>query len=212
MKPRKTATLLLSLFCTMAVSAVHASDFVKGRIYLKDGSVVECGDRDRIRLPKRTRPVKLFRNAYRKEQEKELFSQEMVDSIVCWHPAAADHARKFVFAGKPGCMWVYFESPNIRACVYASKRYGVDSNGGIEVLVQQRYFSRSRSAYYLRKAGDDGYFCVGSASRKAGKRFRRLVAGYIADDPDLAGAVLSSRTSNRSKVILMLGEYVPGRD
>lgn len=211
MKTRSFTTLMLSLIATLTISTAAASNFVNGRIYFKDGSVVECGERDRIKLPKHSRPVKLMRNAYRKDETRETFAPELIDSMVCWHPSDTTHLRKFVFADKPGWMWVYLETPEIVAAVYAAKGYGISSNGGIEVLVKQRYFSRSRTAYLLRKKGDEEYFCVGSASRRAKKRFRRLVAGYIADDPLLASEVLESKSSNRSRVILMLNDYDPHR-
>ena len=57
MNPRIIRAMLLSLLCMAAVSAVQAASTVQGRIYLKDGRIIECGEKDRIRLPKHERDV-----------------------------------------------------------------------------------------------------------------------------------------------------------
>ena len=174
---------LLTLLCTMSLSMAHAASTVQGRIYLKNGRVIECGEKDRIKLPKHAQDVKLLRRAFYKE--------------------------KFIPAGKVGWLWVYFETPHICVGIFAQKGYGVDSNGGIEVLVKYRSLSRSRTAYYLRKAGEEEFYDAGSASRRGKDRFRESVAAYVADDPELATEILQSNTSDRSKIILMLEAYQP---
>ena len=194
---------LLTLLCTMSLSMAHAASTVQGRIYLKNGRVIECGEKDRIKLPKHAQDVKLLRRAFYKDKSKEIYRYEEIDSIVCWHATAPEHPQKFIPAGKVGWLWVYFVG------IFAQKGYGVDSNGGIEVLVKYRYFSRSRTAYYLRKTGDAKFQGVGSASRRGKDRFRESVAAYVSDDPELAGRILQSNTSDRSKTILMLEAYNP---
>ena len=200
---------LLTLLCAMAVSAVHAASTVQGRIYLKDGRVIECGEKDRIELPKHAQDVKLLRRAFYKDKSKEVYRYEEIDSIVCWHATAPEHPQKFIPAPKVGWLWVYFETPYICVGVFAQKGYGVDSNGGIEVLVKYRYLSRSRTAYYLRKAGEEEFYDAGSASCRGKDRFRESVAAYVADDPELAAEILQSNTSDRSRTILMLDAYKP---
>lgn len=79
MNPRIIRTMLLSLLCMAAASTVQ------GRIYLKDGRVIECGEKDRIELPKHERDVKLLRRAFYKDKSKEIYRYEEIDSIVCWH-------------------------------------------------------------------------------------------------------------------------------
>ena len=153
MNPRIIRTMLLSLLCMATVSVVQAASTVQGRIYLKDGRVIECGEKDRIELPKHERDVKLLRRAFYKDKSKEIYRYEEIDSIVCWHATAPEHPRKFIPAPDAGWLWVYVETPHICVGVYSHKGYGIDSNGGIEVLVKYRYLSRSRTAYYLRKAG-----------------------------------------------------------
>ena len=208
MNPRIIRIILLSLLCMATASAARAASTVQGRIHLKDGRVVECGEKDRIELPKHAQDVKLLRRAFYKDKSKEVYRLEEIDSIVCWHATAPEHPRKFILAPEVGWLWVYFETPHICVGVYSHKGYGVDSNGGIEVLVKYRYFSRSRTAYYLRKASDTMFHVVGSASRRGKDRFREAVAAYIADDPDLAEQILQSNT-DRSKTILMLEAYNP---
>ena len=200
---------LLTLLCTMSLSMAHAASTVQGRIYLKNGRVIECGEKDRIKLPKHAQDVKLLRRAFYKDKSKEVYRYEEIDSIVCWHATAPEHPQKFIPAGKVGWLWVYFETPHICVGIFAQKGYGVDSNGGIEVLVKYRSLSRSRTAYYLRKTGETEFYDAGSASRRGKDRFRESVAAYVADDPELATEILQSNTSDRSKTILMLEAYQP---
>ena len=204
--------VLLTLMCTMAVIAVQAASLVQGRIYLKDGRVIECAEKDRLEIPKHSQNVKLLRRAFYKDKSKEVYAFEEIDSIVCWHIASPEYLRKFIPAPGIGWLWVYLETPQIWACVYSQKGYGVDDNGGIEVWVKHRYFSRSRTAYYLRKTGDNEFHNVGSASRNAKNVFRERIAAYISDDPELAEHILQSGNKNRSKTILMLEAYNPQRD
>lgn len=211
MNPRIIRIILLSLLCMATAFAARAASTVQGRIYLKDGRVIECGEKDRIELPKHAQHVKLLRRAFYKDKSKEVYRYEEIDSIVCWHASAPAHPRKFIPAPDTGWLWVYFETPHICVGVYSHKGYGVDSNGGIEVLVKYRYFSRSRTAYYLRKTGEEKFQGVGSASRRGKERFRESVAAYVADDPELAGQILQSR-ADRSKTILMLEAYNPEKN
>ncbi len=204
--------VLLTLMCTMAVIAAQAASLVQGRIYLKDGRVIECAEKDRLEIPKHSQNVKLLRRAFYKDKSKEVYVFEEIDSIVCWHVASPEYLRKFIPAPGIGWLWVYLETPQICACVYSQKGYGVDDNGGIEVWVKHRYFSRSRTAYYLRKTGDNEFHNVGSASRNAKNVFRERIAAYISDDPELAEHILQSGNKNRSKTILMLEAYNPQRD
>lgn len=209
MNLRILRNVTLTLLCTLAVSAAYAVPTVRGRIYLKNGRVIECGEKDRIRLPKHAQDVKLLRRAFYKDKSKEIYRYEEIDSIVCWHAKAPEHPQKFIPAPGVGWLWVYFETPHICVGVFAQKGYGVDSNGGIEVLVKYRSLSRSRTAYYLRKAGEEEFYDAGSASRQGKNRFRESVAAYVADDPALAAEILGLRTDDRSRTILMLEAYNP---
>ena len=209
MNLRFVRIVLLTLLCVLAFSSAHAASTVQGRIYLKDGRVIECGEKDRIELPKHARDVKLLRRAFYRDKSKEVYRYEEIDSIVCWHATAPEHPQKFIPAPKVGWLWVYIETPHICVGVFAQKGYGIDSNGGIEVLVRYRHLSRSRTAYYLRKTGETEFYDAGSASRRGKDRFREAVAAYVADDPRLAKAIRQSESSDRSRTILMLEAYEP---
>lgn len=184
--------VLLSLLCVLTISITQAASLVQGRIYLKDGRIIECAEKDRIDLPKHSQDVKLLRRAFYKDKSKEIYRFEEIDSIVCWHAASPQHLRKFIPAPNVGWLWVYMETPYIGAYVYSQKGYGIDNNGGIEVLVKLRSLSRSRTTYYLRKTGDSEFYDVGSASRNAKNVFRERIAAYISDDPELAEIILQS--------------------
>ena len=200
---------LLTLLSVLTISSVNAASTVQGRIYLKDGRIIECGEKDRIKLPKHAQDVKLLRRAFYKDKSKEVYRYEEIDSMVCWHATAPEHRQKFIPAPGVGWLWVYFETPYICVGVFAQKGYGIDSNGGIEVLVKYRSLSRSRTAYYLRKAGEEEFYDAGSASRQGKGRFRESVAAYVADDPALSAEILRSESRDRSRTILMLEKYCP---
>ena len=201
-------TAILSLLCSSAVYTANADSLVKGRIHLKNGSVIECGEKDRIKIPKRHGDIKLFRNAFYKNKSKEVFPQKDVDSIVCWHKMAPEYTRKFVPSEEAGLLWVYFDTPYICVCIYSKKGYGISSNGGIEIWQRIGLFSQSRTAYYLRKSGDKEFHVVGSANRNSKKVFLKRIAEYIADDAALADRILHSE-SGRNRTILMLNDYMP---
>ena len=148
-----------------AVASVRGASLVEGRIYLKNGSVIECVGDDRLQLPKRFGKLTILRNAFRKTKAKEIFQSGEIDSVVCWHAQSPEHIRKFIPAESPGWMWVYLETPHICVCIYSEKGYGIDSNGGIQVWQRQGTFSQSRTAYYLKKTGEKEFLTVGAANR-----------------------------------------------
>lgn len=208
MTNRFIGAAILSLLCVTATFTASADSLVKGRIYLKDGSVVECGEKDRIRLPKRHGDIKLFRNAFYRDKNREIYPQEEVDSLVCWHKSEPERVRKFITSEKEGLLWVYFETPYICVCIYSSKGYGISANGGIEIWQRIRYFSQSRTAYYMRKSGDSEFHVAGSVNRNNKRVFLKRIAEYISDDAALAERILNSE-SDRNRTILMLSDYMP---
>lgn len=199
---------LICLFLA-SVSTVNAASFVLGRIYMKNGAVIECAETDRIRLPKRSGDAVFLRNAYRKNEVKERFKADQIDSIIAWNPATPEHIRKFVPSESLGWLWIYFETPQISVGVYSAKGYGIGANGGIWILQRQRLLFHSKTAFCLKKTGEDDFVPVGKISGKANNRFREKVATYVSDDPKMADAILHSKT-RRDKTLLMLENYKPG--
>lgn len=198
---------LLLLLLAIAISA-QAASLVEGRIYLKNGAVIECTGNDRLQLPKNSGTLKLFRNAFRRTKTKKTYRADTVDSVVCWHSATPDHRRKFIPSPDPGWMWVYFETPRIRVCVWSKKGYGIDTDGGIQIRQRRRTFSQSRTAYFLQKCGATEFHDVGGVNRNPKEIFRERIARYIDDDPALAERIRQS-SAIRSKTILMLQDYNP---
>lgn len=201
--------LLLIILCLSTLSMTNASSFVVGRIYMKNGSVIECTEKDRIKLPKRLGDAVFLRNAYRKNEVRERFKADQIDSIIARHPATPEHIHKFVPSESLGWLWIYFETPQISVGVYSAKGYGIGANGGIWILQRQRLLFHSKTAYCLKKTGDDDFVAVGKAAGKANNTFREKVAEYVSDDPDMADAILNSRI-RRDKTLLMLENYKPG--
>lgn len=191
-----------------AVASVRGASLVEGRIYLKNGSVIECVGDDRLQLPKRFGKLTILRDAFRKTKAKEIFQSGEIDSVVCWHAQSPEHIRKFIPAESPGWMWVYLETPHICVCIYSEKGYGIDSNGGIQVWQRQGTFSQSRTAYYLKKTGEKEFLTVGAANRNTKDVFRERIARYVGDDPELAERIRLS-SAIRSKTIQLLRDYDP---
>ena len=200
--------ILLTLLCVTTIYAAPAASLIEGRIYLKNGSIIECTGNDRLQLPKKSGKLKIFRNAFQKTKTKELISAVDIDSVICWHTKSPEHLRKLVFEQDPGWMWVYVETPHITACIYSKKGYSIDTNGGMLVLQRHGWFSRSRVGCFLQKCGESGFQNIGSAYRRSKDSFRERIACYIDDDPELAGRIRQSNTY-RDKTILMLQEYDP---
>ncbi|MFR4024816.1 MAG: hypothetical protein ACLTZY_02565 [Alistipes indistinctus] len=177
---------------------------------MKNGSVVECTGNDRLKMPQKNGKLKVFRDAFRKTKAKEILSPGDIDSVICWHAKSPEHTRKFLFAEKPGWMWVYVETPYIKACIYSKKgtastptavyRSGNDADGS----------AVRGPTYFLQKQGDRGFRNVGSAYRRSKDTFRKRIACYIDDDPTLAERIRQSN-AYRDKTILMLHDYDPTR-
>ncbi len=202
---------LLALFLFTAPATLQAASLLEGRIYLKNGSVIECTGNDRLKMPKKSGRLKIFRDAFQKTKTKEVLPAGDIDSVICWHTKSPEHTRKFIFGAKPGWMWVYVETPYIKACIYSKKGYGINTNGGIQVWQRRRWFSQSRAAYFLQKHGSSEFQCVGSAYRRSKDVFRERIARYIDDDPTLAERIRQSN-AYRDKTILMLHDYDPTRN
>ena len=202
---------LLALFLFTAPATLQAASLLEGRIYLKNGSVIECTGNDRLKMPKKSGRLKIFRDAFQKTTTKEVLPAGDIDSVICWHTKSPEHTRKFIFGAKPGWMWVYVETPYIKACIYSKKGYGINTNGGIQVWQRRRWFSQSRAAYFLQKHGSSEFQCVGSAYRRSKDVFRERIARYIDDDPTLAERIRQSN-AYRDKTILMLHDYDPTRN
>ena len=204
---QRTLLLLAALLLTAAVAT--AGQLVEGIVYLRDGTTVEFTGRDRIRLPRGRRGLKIVRNAFdKKTRTKETIPFERIDSIRSWAPYAPQHSRKFLPTASQGWMWVYFETPHLQACVYSKKGYDIDAKGGIRFRQRRRFLSRSRVAFYLRKRGDAEWFCAGPTDRNPTDAFRKRLARYAADDPALADRIRRS-SSIRGKTLRMLQDYNP---
>ncbi len=202
--------LILVLFGFASTVSLQAAKLVEGVIYLKNGTRIEYTDLDRIALPKQNGTVRAYLHAFSKQKQKFTYQPSEIDSVVCWHPQAWEHPRRFYYAPSVGWCWVYFETPYIRVCVYAKKGYGIGTNGGILCWQRRGTFSSSRLAYYLQKKGGETLLFIGSVNRRSKDIFRERIARYINDDPLLSEQILRSNT-NRSKTVLMLKDYNPSK-
>lgn len=200
--------LLSILFCSLLFSSGTAASLVEGRICLKNGTVIECKDNDRLQIPKKSSDLKIFRDAFLKTKRKERVPAEEIDTVLCWHVKAPQHVHRFIFVPRPGWMRIYFETPHIKACIYSKKGYDIGVNGGVASWQRNGFFSRSRVAFFLQKQGMTTYEDVGGAYRRSKDIFRERIARYIDDDPALAEHIRRSN-NYRDKTVLMLRDYTP---
>lgn len=202
-----TSKAILTVFIyLLTISMVQASSFVCGRIYLKGGTIIECSKEDRLKLPKRSKSTIFMQNAYSKDEVRKTFKISQIDSIIAWHPATPEHLRKFIPSERFGWLWIYFETPQICVGVYSAKGYGIDTNGGIQIMQRKGFIFRSKATYCLKKKGEEDFESVGKINGKANGKFRKKVAEYVNDDPNMAETILNSKTK-RDKTILMLQSY-----
>lgn len=191
-----------------AVASVRGASLVEGRIYLKNGSVIECVGDDRLQLPKRFGKLTILRDAFRKTKAKEIFQSGEIDSVVCWHAQSPEHIRKFIPAESPGWMWVYLETPHICVCIYSEKGYGIDSNGGIQVWQRQGTFSQSAHGLLPEKNRREGVPDRWCRKSEYKRRLPGTLARYVGDGPELAERIRLS-SAIRSKTIQLLRDYDP---
>ncbi len=203
MKPPRLFLLSLLLF---TATEIHAKNTAEAIIYLNDGTTIEITDRDRIRLPRGREDLQILRDAFRRKS-RETIAFRRIDSLVCWHAQNPQHRRKFIPATGPGWLWVYFETPAIRVGIRAGKGYAIASNGGIHFKRRKGIFRRAGVDYYADKQGEE-FVRLGTADRRATGRFRKRLAGYVADDPATAELILRSST-HRSKTVQLLHHYTP---
>ncbi len=200
--------VVLLVLLLLAVDTACGTQLVEGVIYLKDGSTVELVGSDRIRLPGRHGSLKVLRNAFGRHKCREKYAFGDIDSVVCWHGQSPEITRKFLPAYSPGWMWVYFETPNIRVCVYSGRGYGIAANGGIQVWQKHRFLSQSRVSFFVQKRGEERFYDMGGANRRSKDLFRERLARYVEDDPELAERIRRS-SAMRSKTVLLLADYDP---
>lgn len=198
--------IFLFLLCIVTWTA-RAGSLVEGVIYLKDGRNLEFRGRDRLQIPCRQRDVKGVHDAFAKTKRKEVYPMEEVDSVVCWHAKTPEYRRKFL-PSSFGWSWVYFDAPHMTALVYATKGYGVATNGGINIYQRRGFFTRSGVKYYLRKQGEKEFYFLGRVKSQMGKAFCKRLCNYVADDTELCDRIRHSNTWC-SKAVLMLREYNP---
>ena len=207
MKKHITSKSILTVFMyLLTISIVQASSLVCGRIYLKGGTIIECSKEDRLKLPRRSRSTIFMQNAYSKDEVRKTFKITQIDSIIAWHPATPEHLRKFIPSKRFGWLWIYFETPQICVGVYSTKGYGIDTNGGIQIMQRKGFIFRSKATYCLKKMEAEDFESVGKINGKANGKFRNKVAEYVNDDPNLAETILYSKTK-RDKTILILQSY-----
>lgn len=162
--------LILVLFGFASTVSLQAAELVEGVIYLKNGTRIEYTDLDRIALPKQNGTVRAYLHAFSKQKQKFTYQPSEIDSVVCWHPQAWEHPRRFYYAPSVGWCWVYFETPYIRVCVMRRK---VTVSELTEAYSAGRDAARSAPPAWpiicKKKAGK--HFCLSEASTGARKIF-----------------------------------------
>lgn len=200
-------SFLIAIASLLIAHTAYASS-VLGTVYLKNGTVAECSDADRIKLPKDWSRLKILRNAYGKNKKTESYKFAEIDLIVCYHPQQPERKHKFVPVNSVGWCRVYFETPYICVYIFSQRGYAIHANGGIADIQVQRSLSQSEVACYLMKRDAEEPYYTGGVYRSPKDSFRERICRYIADDPETAEKIRQS-SSIRSKTLLMLQNYKP---
>ncbi len=199
--------ILLPLLLLFGCSALQAASLVEGRLYLKTGETIDFTDGDRIEIPRKNRPLRTFRDAFRKTKRRTAYRPDQIDSVVLWHPRNPGERHTFL-PTRAGWCRLFFATPALRALIYSRKGYTIFANGGTVILFRNRLFSSSAVELYLQKLPDGDLYSPGRLNRTTSDAFRRRIAGFVADDPVTAGRIRRSNTS-RDKTVLLLTDYLP---
>lgn len=197
------------LLCTLlAVTGMQAATLVEGSVWLKDGTVRTFTGEDRIEIPCKHGDLRTFRDAFRrKTKQRTRYRYDEIDSVVLWHPRTTEKRHTFIPTEKGWCRRM-LATPSVRILLYSPVGYRLYATGGGAVLAQSRAFSTSEVDIYLQKGSSPALWSPGRVNRRNGDAFRRRIAAYVADDPELAERIRNTSTS-RWKTLLLLRDYRP---
>lgn len=199
--------LFLLLALLFATATVRASSLLEGVVYLKTGEQLRFTDADRIELPRKQNALRTFRDVFRKTRRRTAYRTEEIDSVVVWHPRTPDRRHTFL-PTRAGWCRIYFSTPLLRALIYSRKGYTIYAGGGTASYVRDGLLGSSAIELYLQRLPDGELQAVGRLNSKTTDLFRRRIADFVADDPELAGRILRSNTS-RDKTVGLLTGYHP---
>ncbi|MDE5942141.1 MAG: hypothetical protein K2H14_08530 [Muribaculaceae bacterium] len=201
-RPLSCLLILIAALATAApdASATKVVQRVCGRVYLKTGRVIEVSDSNRIGTPhKKNGRLVVIENALtHRAKEIEVFSGAEVDSVQMWQRTRADRVRTIVYHPDYGWCWKIESAGDITVYAFSSDGYFLAGNGGMN--------ARGKLSLLVDKGGTVYEF--DKTDKMADDAFRRQVAAFVADDPQLARKIAESRKS-RSVTIRMLGGYNP---
>ena len=199
--------ILLPLLLLLGCSALRASSLVEGRLYLKTGETIDFTNGDRIEIPRKNRPLRTLRDAFRKTKQRTTYHPDRIDSVVLWHPRNPAERHTFL-PTRAGWCRLYFATPFLRTLIYSRKGYTIFANGGTATFVRSRIFSSSAIELNLQKLPAGDLCSPGRLNRTTSDAFRRRIADFIADDPVTAERIRRSNTS-RDKTVQLLTGYLP---
>lgn len=203
-----SAKRLLLLCALLAATGLRAATLVEGSVWLKDGTVRLFTGDDRIEIPRKRGDLRAFRDAFRKKTKHRMrYRYDEIDSVVLWHPRTPEEHHTFIPTGKGWCRRM-LATPSIRILLHSRIGYRLYATGGGAVLVRSGAFSSSKVDIYLQKGSAPALWSPGRVNKSNGDAFRRRIAAYAADDPELAERIRSSSTS-RWKTLLLLRDYRP---
>lgn len=147
--------LLSILFCSLLFSTATAAELVEGRVYLKNGTVIECKGNDRLQIPKKGGDLKIFRDAFRKTKRKEVVAVEEIDTVLCWHTKTPQHVHRFVFASA-GVDADLLRNAAHKSLHLLEKRLRHRGQRRGRFLAAEWIFQPLARGFFPAKTGDDG--------------------------------------------------------
>lgn len=194
---------LLALTAILATSLPHAAatkvtQQVCGRLFLKDGSIVETTDSTRLGTPhKKHGKVVVVENAFtHNSREARVIDGADTDSVQIWQRTRTDRIRTLIYLPERGWAWKLESAGDIAVYAYSPDGYYLAGNGGMS--------TRGKLTMLVVKDGHTYEF--EKTGRMANDNLRREVAAFVADDPALATQIMESRKTVDA-TLRMLGLY-----
>lgn len=197
---RITAISTTLAFAIQPASATKVTQQVCGRVFLKDGSIIEADGDNRIGTPKKKNgKVTVIENAFtHNSKETRVLEGAEIDSLQIWQRTRTDRVRTLVYIPGRGWGWKIESAGGITLYGYSPDGYYLAGNGGMS----------TRGKLTLLVVKDGHIYEYENTHKMADDSFRREITAFVADDPALTARIMESRKT-KDATLRMLGTYRP---
>jgi hypothetical protein len=199
-----TISIVIAAFSVAVphATAAKVAQQLCGRVFLKSGETIATDDSTRIGTPnKKHGKMVIIENAFsHRAKDARFIEGAETDSVQLWSRTRTDRVRTLIYEPDYGWCWLLEKAPGLAVCVFSPKGYYLAGNGGMS--------AGNNAVMLVNKNGEIYQF--EKTSKMADDTFRRQVASFVADDPQLQQEILGSRAT-RTVTLRMLGKYHPSR-